>query len=1630
MPRPKPGGKQEVSAADLLNKLMGGKGKAHPVASHKAAAGGVGTEVKASALLAKLPEPSGGSGDSWGTVAQSREEASITVSNAASSSAGSSFKTSSRERRAPGVEASRSYMQSTNSGPVLASSTTTQQMSSSQMASSSVLASAVATNTRLQSAWGSSATTGATSTISDASSGSGFPSNLQWSSDSSVKDSGRQEAQESHRSGVDATVKSSNADGSWKSSTNSDAFGNTTKTASQGFESSKVASSNGGFESSKVASSNGGFESSKGGFESSKVASSNGGFGSSKVASSNGGFGSSKVASSNGGFESSKVASSNGGFGSSKVASSNGGFGSSKVASSNGGFESSKVASSKASSGNGGFSKSASSSVMESKESDGWGSDKSASEEDKESARSGDSSGLIASVSGSRSIQEKESIKSSNSRGSWEASRSNVASTTGGFGSSKQATSVRSSSGFEASAVAKSSSGSVVSNKEITSTKASGALSGGWGAESTHSSGAGRTSSAAKRQRSEIEEHSGVAYSGSVMRSAQSVVPQPLRVESIVMKDEGEQTDEQPVKLVRRKRKVSPHKKRQPRGNGSPVARKRNGGFAPQRDGEEVLPLRRGVSPIPPRRPEHGGFLSGNVEGRQVYKFNAPPRVSGGTRRVSPQPRSVKARNHSSSESSIRYDSRPPWRIGVSKAYIPEVPPPVVPTRSPPPRTKGRHMQPGGSSKDLTRWDWLAAGYSSEGLKHKHCHHNDPYGSNNIHHLHDKGRSSTPQQKVSVRRDVDESTYYIADHPSLPAASQKDIQQSPQVIPLIPGASAESPVCCWNPVPGGPPAAAVVFLNPEALGELSWVIPGATGGVSDGSAPPVTIVQNAADLWRIIANGAAKKETVSTGSGPTPRPMGPTASQTASLQGTTLERLPEEFSSSPHPEEADEPIASGGGGLLKPRGKWSLLAAGESTQGAMTKHHHGAHEPPPATPPIRATKGSPLQSSVKASSYVSGRQPDYDELTPVLASHQFSSSMNGSVDQADGYDPDSRQIIERLTEDEYTLQVDGNTIATTIETDRVTDEVDTMQLGSIELTTETQEEIITKETHSPGFDRTEMDVFTVERTEAHHITRNDANDNGTTGYSGTFGINSIDSVKEQDSFNTYSNTEQLDSIKSSEEEQVSSSSQQRVGEEMQLDAADSSSDQESLKPLVTPAFESANDTYREDAIASYRSQTSSMRSPVQSGVMMFGQPIVSPRPFNASTVQRIDEVVDTFEYTEELTVEALIRSVDDQLAGWERQLESYVYGKDNCTQVLDFFYATKLSTWEQVRAIREAAATSLNNTMLPDIDPVELAAVEEQLLSGAAAVSSYLASHTHFTTAIAANHAERCFHRALQITQAIGIGRLASLGDTELRALWVLAQSTTKAEFRASAYNYIQKAEQYLSLAIRSLESALAAWRMPIEGNPPADISPLIDSIVTDHVRDYRHEKLCLRALMDLALTLDDSIMEIGSGLGHNVLHLNDTGLVAAYGFEHRYSESSAVTRGAVTFLPGVTHGSVAFPYGPFDWGLVFNVFSLLSGNTTTQSEELTNLLRNIGSHTREGVVLFAWRDLARYSQIEEIGSRFLDAKIEPVTSLRLEGYVRRADRRDYNAVPMGVRAWVWRKGSDQSATEKEEEES
>ncbi|KAF4720716.1 hypothetical protein FOZ62_028816, partial [Perkinsus olseni] len=175
----RPGGKQELSAADLLNKLMDGAGGGKKTNNVMANSTGKGPST------ATLPRP-GGVADSWDVDSDHD-----VVETSTREWASSSFKDGSvaqRERRAPGVEASRSYIKS-SSGPVMdsiKSSQVTLSSSSSSVQQGSILSSSVApTNSRLQSAWGSSGGASVSGeTIEDS-----FPPSLQWTSyDDTIKE--------------------------------------------------------------------------------------------------------------------------------------------------------------------------------------------------------------------------------------------------------------------------------------------------------------------------------------------------------------------------------------------------------------------------------------------------------------------------------------------------------------------------------------------------------------------------------------------------------------------------------------------------------------------------------------------------------------------------------------------------------------------------------------------------------------------------------------------------------------------------------------------------------------------------------------------------------------------------------------------------------------------------------------------------------------------------------------------------------------------------------------------------------------------------------------------------------------------------------------------------------------------------------------------------------------------------------------------------------------------------------------------------------------------------------------------------------------------------------------------------
>ncbi|KAF4754866.1 hypothetical protein FOZ62_024144, partial [Perkinsus olseni] len=836
-----PGAKQELSAADLLNKLMDGGGGGGKKANNV-----MGNSSGKGPSTASLPPP-GGVAHSWDV------DHDVVETGTRQWASSSSFKNGSvaqRQRRAPGVEASRSYIKS-SSGPVMDSIKSSQVTLSSVQQSSILSSSVAATNSRLQSAWGSSGGASVSgNTIEDS-----LPLSLQWTSyddtikeeDTSAKPS-RRSLQDDSEESVVPSGRSYPADGS-----------NTRGISGRSVE--------GADDESAV-------------FDSNKSVVS-------------------RVVTKNSGRQTGTDKST------SRVTDKEGSEGDEKWAAS-----------------------SIVRLILNSNED--WD----------DSGSSTERSGRLLQPTNADSSKVTSSSSSSDRQrsvneiiGESRADNTKMQSDDGIEPSSGMAGSPRSQSGQVGP--------SIVASHEAGSTKRSNEeMSGvGWDSSTRISQSGARSvstssnASIAKRQRSR---------SGDASReSASTSVSSSLQRRSAKREEEQKHGGD----LSRSRQETAASKQRLIRGysRGSQQTRR-----------EEVLPPARGEGSS---RPLASRSYQADIEGlaqetgSRAYESYTPSRAvsSAEGRRAPSASRQARRKSRGPADSSLRQDARPPWRIGASKAHIPEVPPPVV-SRASPPRTRARYISLGSPSKELTRWDCLAAGYSSEGLKHKHRHHNDADGSNRMHHLHEaKQRPDSPGQEPLF---TDESMYYPGaesiGHGSV-TAPEGSSSKSPQVLPQIPIATADSPVCSWNPVPGGPPAAAIVFLNPEALRELSWMVPGASEGAANGSSPSVTMVQNAADLWQVIARSAAKKDIVSTGSGPTPRPLGQASSSSMSL--TTDPEMPmlEMLSEGPDPGEGDD---GDGGRLSNPKGKWSLLAAGESTQGMVTKHHHGVHQQPPAAPMV------------------------------------------------------------------------------------------------------------------------------------------------------------------------------------------------------------------------------------------------------------------------------------------------------------------------------------------------------------------------------------------------------------------------------------------------------------------------------------------------------------------------------------------------------------------------------------------------------------------------------------------------------------------------------------------------------
>ncbi|KAF4716529.1 hypothetical protein FOZ63_023765, partial [Perkinsus olseni] len=781
----RPGGKQELSAADLLNKLMDGAGGGKKTNNVMANSTGKGPST------ATLPRP-GGVADSW-DVDSDHDVVETGTREWASSSSFKDGSVAQRERRAPGVEASRSYIKS-SSGPVMdsiKSSQVTLSSSSSSVQQGSILSSSVApTNSRLQSAWGSSGGASVSGeTIEDS-----FPPSLQWTSyDDTIKeeeDSAKPSRRSLHDDSEESVVpsgRSNPADGS-----------NTWDISGRSVE---------GADESAV-------------FDSNKSIVSN-------------------VVTKNSGRQSEP----------------------------RGTDKSTSRVTDKA--GSEGDEKWAASSIVRLilNSSEDWDDSSSTERSGRLLQPTNADSYKATSSSSDRQRSVNEIIGESRADNTKMQSDEGIEPSSG-------AGSPRSQSGLVGT--------SIVAPHEAGSTKRSNEeMSGvGWDSSTRISQSGARSvstssnASIAKRQRS----RSGDASRESASTSVSSSLQRRSAKREEEQKDGGD--------LSRSRQETAASKKRLIRGysRGSQQTRKEEVGLLTRHAacfdfvGAVLWSMR--ANSIPPRYspqqeerdlrgPQQLGAITPTLrtspkrlEAEWAYESYTPSRAvrSAGGRRGPSASRQARPKSHGPADPSLRQDTRPPWRIGASKAHIPEVPPPVV-SRASPPRTRARYISPGNPSKELTRWDCLAAGYSSEGLKHKHRHHNDADGSNRMHHLHEaRQRPDSPGQEPPF---TDESMYYPGAESignGSETAPEGSSSKSPQVVPQIPIATADSPVCSWNPVPGGPPAAAIVFLNPEALRELSWMVPGASEGAANGSSPPVTMVQNAADLWHVIASSAARKD--------------------------------------------------------------------------------------------------------------------------------------------------------------------------------------------------------------------------------------------------------------------------------------------------------------------------------------------------------------------------------------------------------------------------------------------------------------------------------------------------------------------------------------------------------------------------------------------------------------------------------------------------------------------------------------------------------------------------------------------------------------------------------------------------
>lgn len=279
------------------------------------------------------------------------------------------------------------------------------------------------------------------------------------------------------------------------------------------------------------------------------------------------------------------------------------------------------------------------------------------------------------------------------------------------------------------------------------------------------------------------------------------------------------------------------------------------------------------------------------------------------------------------------------------------------------------------------------------------------------------------------------------------------------------------------------------------------------------------------------------------------------------------------------------------------------------------------------------------------------------------------------------------------------------------------------------------------------------------------------------------------------------------------------------------------------------------------------------------------------------------------------TSTALVKSVNDHVGTWDAQIAVSNNATWNCTQYLDYIYASR-------EKIREELGFVLGNaTAIESQENLQDDSSNPWIMSQVSKASALLSAHLHLQSSFGPHNRPECYTEDLRLFQFMSLRRLKELLQPQLRYLWFVFQRTSE-HFRLQAVIWLTNISAKFNEESNTLVKLLENWDLDEWGHKNLvhtanSTIHLMRETTFQAPKIQSFAKGILRVIAQLDDSKDDKLCEINAGIGDMSHWLNETGWVTSYAYDHA-ADIELLTRDRV-LAPPSDWGAVKEPE-KYDW--------------------------------------------------------------------------------------------------------------